>query len=170
VAVTAAPGPSAVTTALAVSGLPCDRFCFEGFLPRKPGERRSRLAGLAGEERTLVLFEAPHRLRETLVDLAAAFGPDRAGVVCRELTKLFETFYRGPLGELAADPQLDAPKGEIVILVGPGRETEASAADADAALSEALSRLKPADAAGEVAKALGLPRRDLYRRALELKR
>src|SRR5947208_16449172 len=86
VPVTVVPGPSAVTTALAVSGLPCDRFCFEGFVPRRPGERRARLASLAAEPRTLVFFEAPHRLAATLADLAAAFGPDRAAAVCRELT------------------------------------------------------------------------------------
>ena len=100
--VTAAPGPSAVTTALALSGLPCDRFCFEGFLPRSRGERRARLAALATEERTLVLFEAPHRLAEMLVDAAAAFGLDRPAAVCREMTKTYEEVRRGALGELAA--------------------------------------------------------------------
>jgi 16S rRNA (cytidine1402-2'-O)-methyltransferase len=100
--------------------------------------------------------------------MAAVLG-DREAVVCRELTKLYETIVRGPLGRLAADPQFAAPKGEIVVLVGPGREAEATAEEADAALRDALSRLKPADAAAEVAKALGLPRRDLYKRALALK-
>ena len=99
--VSAAPGPSAVTTALALSGLPCDRFCFEGFLPRRGGERRTRLATLAAEERTLVFFEAPHRLAETLVDAVAAFGPDRAAAVCRELTKTHEEVRREALGVLA---------------------------------------------------------------------
>src|SRR5664280_2099968 len=102
VAVTVVPGPSAVTTALAVSGLACDRFCFEGFLPRRPGERRSRLAELAGEPRTLVFFEAPHRLAAALADLAAAFGADRPAAVCRELTKTYEEVRRAPLAELAA--------------------------------------------------------------------
>ena len=101
--------------------------------------------------------------------MAAVLG-DREAVVCRELTKLYETIYRGSLSTLAADPRLDAPKGEIVILVEPGRETVATAEDADAALADALTRLKPADAAAEVASALGLSRRDLYRRAMELKR
>ena len=100
--------------------------------------------------------------------MAAVLG-DREAVVCRELTKLYETTYRGTLSELAANPELDAPRGEIVILVAPGRETEASAADADTALADALTRLRPAEAAAEVAKALGLSRRDLYRRAMELK-
>ena len=116
-----------------------------------------------------MFYEGGSRLAASLADMAAVLG-EREAVVCRELTKLYETLYRGPLATLAADPRLDAPKGEIVILVGPGRETEATAADADAALTDALSRLKPADAAAEVAKALGLPRRDLYRRAMELKR
>src|SRR5690242_10809640 len=97
-AVTALPGPSAVTTALAVSGLPVDRYCFEGFLPRRPAERRRALAALAGEPRTLVFFEAPHRLAATLRDLAEAFGADRAAAICRELTKTYEEVRRGSLG------------------------------------------------------------------------
>jgi 16S rRNA (cytidine1402-2'-O)-methyltransferase len=108
-------------------------------------------------------------LAASLADMAAVFGPDREAAVCRELTKLHETVVRGPLSALAGDPRFEAAKGEVVILVGPGRETAATAADADAALRDALARLKPADAAAEVAKALGLPRRDLYRRAMELK-
>src|SRR3712207_2756441 len=99
--VTCVPGPSAVTTALAVSGLPSDRFCFEGFLPRKTGERRARLAALAAERRTSVFFEAPHRLAESLADMAAAFGAERAGVVCRELTKTHEEVRRDTLGAVA---------------------------------------------------------------------
>ena len=101
--------------------------------------------------------------------MAAVFGSAREAAVCRELTKRFETFVRGPLAALATDPALDAPKGEIVVVVGPGREEAASEADADTALIEALGRLSPAEAAGEVARALGLPRRDLYRRALALR-
>src|SRR5690242_15692323 len=99
--VTSVPGPSAVTTALAVSGLPVDRFCFEGFLPRKGGERRSRFAGLADERRTMVFFESPHRLAEALRDAADALGPDREAAVCRELTKTHEEVRRGPLAALA---------------------------------------------------------------------
>ena len=102
VPVTSVPGPSAVTTALAVSGLPVDRFCFEGFLPRKGGERRSALAGLAQERRTMVFFESPHRLADALTDAAAAFGSEREAAVCRELTKTYEEIRRGPLAELAA--------------------------------------------------------------------
>jgi len=113
--VTAVPGPSAVTTALAVSGLPTDRFCFEGFPPRKPGERRSLFARLAAEPRTLVFFEAPHRIAGTLADLAAAFGADRPAALCRELTKTYEEVRRGSLGELAAGA--DDVRGEITLVV-----------------------------------------------------
>ena len=102
VPVTAVPGPSAVLTALAVSGLPVDRFCFEGFLPRKQGERARRLAALADEERTMVFFEAPHRTEAALAAMAEAWGDDRAAAVCRELTKTHEEVRRGPLAELAA--------------------------------------------------------------------
>ena len=164
------PGASALLAGLSAAGLPTDRFLFVGFPPPKSAARRTFLAEFAGVRATLAFFEGGSRLADCLADMAAVLGGEREAVVCRELTKLYETFYRGSLATLAADPALDAPRGEIVILVGPGRETEATAADADAALIEALSRLKPADAAAEVAKALGLPRRDLYRRALELKR
>jgi len=163
------PGASALLAGLSAAGLPTDRFLFVGFPPPKSAARRTFLAEFAGVRATLAFFEGGSRLADCLADMAAVLGGEREAVVCRELTKLYETFYRGPLATLAADPALDAPRGEIVILVAPGRETEASADDADAALREALSRLKPADAAAEVAKALGLPRRDLYRRALELK-
>lgn len=167
-AVYAAPGASALLAGLSVAGLPTDRFLFAGFPPPKSAARKTFLTEFAGIRATLVFFEGGSRLADSLADMAEVLG-DREAVVCRELTKLYETLYRGPLATLAADPRLDAPKGEIVIVVAPGREQEATAADADAALTEALTRLKPADAASEVAKALGLPRRDLYRRALELK-
>ncbi|MDE2488038.1 MAG: 16S rRNA (cytidine(1402)-2'-O)-methyltransferase [Alphaproteobacteria bacterium] len=163
------PGASAVLAALAAAGLPTDRFLFAGFPPPKSAARRAFLDELAGIRATLVFYEGGSRLAESLADMAAAFGA-REAAVARELTKLHETVVRGPLATLAADPQFAAPKGEIVVLVGPGRETAATAADADTALKDALSRLKPAEAAAEVAKALGLPRRDLYRRAMELKR
>ncbi len=162
------PGSSALIAGLSAAGLPTDRFLFAGFPPPKSAARRTFLAEVAGIRATLVFYEGGSRLAASLADMAVVLG-DREAVVCRELTKLYETIYRGSLATLAADPKLDAPKGEIVILVGPGRETEATAADADAALNEALTRLKPAAAAAEVAKALGLSRRDLYRRALELK-
>jgi 16S rRNA (cytidine1402-2'-O)-methyltransferase len=163
------PGASALTAALSAAGLPTDRFLFLGFPPSKSAARRTFLEEVAGIRATLVFYEGGSRLADSLADMAAVLG-DREAVVAREITKLYETFYRGRLAELAADPRLADPKGEIVVLVAPGREAEASAADADVALADALSRLKPADAAAEVAKALGLPRRDLYRRALELKR
>lgn len=162
------PGASALLAGLSVAGLPSDRILFAGFPPPRSAARRSFLAEVAGVRATLVFFEGASRLGDSLADMAAVFGP-REAVVGRELTKLYETVVRGPLDQLAADPTLTAPKGEIVILVAPGRDTEASADDADMALREALARLKPAEAAGEVAKALGLARRDLYRRALELK-
>jgi len=114
--VTALPGPSAVTTALAVSGLPVDRFCFEGFLPRKGGPRRARLAELADEVRTLVFFESPHRIAEAMTDLSDALGPERAAAVCRELTKTYEEVLRGSLAELAQWSQGEV-RGEITIVV-----------------------------------------------------
>ena len=116
VRVTAVPGPSAVLTALAVSGLPVDRFCFEGFLPRKAGERARRLADLAREQRTMVFFEAPHRTAATLAAMAEAFGADRAAAVCRELTKTHEEVRRGPLGELAGWAA-DGVRGEVTLVV-----------------------------------------------------
>jgi 16S rRNA (cytidine1402-2'-O)-methyltransferase len=162
------PGASALLAGLTVAGLPTDRFVFAGFPPPRSGARRTFLEELAGIRATLVFYEGGPRLAESLADMAAVFGP-RQAAVGRELTKLFETVIRGPLPELAADPRLQAPKGEIVVLVAPGREEQATAADADAALADALTRLRPTEAAAEVAKALGLPRRDLYRRAMELK-
>jgi 16S rRNA (cytidine1402-2'-O)-methyltransferase len=113
-AVTVLPGPSAVLAALAVSGLPVDRFCFEGFLPRQAGARRRALADLADEERTMVFFEAPHRLADTLADMAAAFGDDRPAAVCRELTKTYEEVRRGNLAELVASGEA---RGEITLVV-----------------------------------------------------
>ena len=162
------PGASAVLTALAVAGLPTDRFLFAGFPPTKAAARRAFLAELEPIRATLVLFEGASRLGESLADMAAVLGP-RPAAVARELTKLYETVVRGPLDQLASNPALKAPKGEIVVLIGPGREAQVSAADAEAALKEALVRLGPADAASEVARATGLKRRELYRRAVELK-
>jgi 16S rRNA (cytidine1402-2'-O)-methyltransferase len=163
------PGASAVIAGLSIAGLPTDRFLFAGFPPPKSAARRALMEELAPLRATLVFFEGGPRLKASLEDMAAVLGP-RPAAVGRELTKLYETCIRGTLAELAADPRLDSPRGEIVVLVGPGEEAAASAADADAALSEALTRMGPSEAAGEVARALGLPRKQLYRRALELKR
>ena len=162
------PGPSAVMAALTVAGLPTDRFLFAGFPPPKPVARRKLFEELASVRTTLVFFEGGSRLADSLADMAAVFGP-RPAAVARELTKLHETVIRAPLPALAADPRLAASKGEIVVLVGPGEEAPASEADADRALAEALERVGPGEAAAEVAKALGLPRRALYARALTLK-
>ena len=162
------PGASALLAGLTVAGLPSDRFLFAGFPPPKSAARKTFLEELAGLRATLVFFEGGSRVAASLKDMAQVFGP-REACVARELTKLYETVVRGPLDQLAADKAFVAPKGEFVIVVGPGRTEAATAADADQALTEALTRLGTADAAAEVAKALGLPRRDLYRRAMELK-
>jgi 16S rRNA (cytidine1402-2'-O)-methyltransferase len=162
------PGPSAALAALTLAGLPTDRFLFAGFPPPRSGARRTFLAEVANVQATLIFYESGPRLRASLTDMAAVFG-DREAAVARELTKLFETTVRGPLSALAEDPRLDGPKGEIVILVGPGEQQASTAEDADSALTEALTRLPPGEAASEVAKALGLNRRDLYRRAMALK-
>ncbi len=162
------PGASAVLGALTAAGLPTDRFLFAGFPPPRAGARRAFLEALKPVRATLVLFEGPSRLAASLADMAAVFGERRA-VVARELTKLHETVYRGPLDALAALPSLAKPKGEIVVVIAPPQAEAASEADAEQALSEALSRLSPAKAAAEVAAALGLERRALYRRALAIK-
>lgn len=162
------PGASAVIAALSVAGLPADRFLFAGFPPPKSAARRTFFENLAGVRATLIFFEGVSRLGASLADMAAVFGP-RPAAVARELTKLHETLYRGPLDALAADPALQAPKGEVVIVVGPGEDLATTAEDADAALRAAMTRLSLSEAAGEVARALGLPRRDLYQRALALR-
>jgi len=162
------PGPSASLAALAVAGLPTDRFLFAGFPPPKSAARRTFLTELAPFRASLIFFESGPRLAASLGDMAAVLGP-RPAAVARELTKLHETVVRGSLEALAADPRFLAPKGEIVIVVGPGPPPAASAEDADAALLDALASASPAQAASQVAKALGLPRRDLYARALALK-
>ena len=164
----AAPGPSAALAALAVSGLPSDRFLFAGFTPPKSVGRRAVFEDLGPVRATLIFYETGPRLRECLDDMLAIWG-DRQAVVARELTKLYETVLRGRLSELIEQLGSQAPKGEIVILVGAGVEAPATAADMDQALIEALSHLSVADAAGCVAKALGLNRKSVYRRALELK-
>ncbi|BCJ32935.1 ribosomal RNA small subunit methyltransferase I [Actinocatenispora thailandica] len=170
VPVTAVPGPSAVTTALAVSGLPSDRFCFEGFPPRKPAERRSRFAELAAERRTLVFFESPHRVAATLSDLATAFGADRPGALCRELTKTYEQVRRGGLGDLSAGVAEDPPRGEITLVVAGAPAAEPVSRDA-ADLAALVAERQAAgasrrDAVDAVAAELGLPRREVYAAAL----
>jgi 16S rRNA (cytidine1402-2'-O)-methyltransferase len=164
--VRSAPGPSAVTTALAVSGLASDRFCFEGFLPRTAGARRSRLAALATEERTLVFFEAPHRIASMLADMAAAFGPDRAAALCRELTKTHEEVRRQPLGELASWASSADVRGEITLVVG-GAASRPAAALSDDELAARVASLEAEglsrrDAVAAVARDAGLPRRRVY--------
>jgi 16S rRNA (cytidine1402-2'-O)-methyltransferase len=162
--VTSVPGPSAVTTALAVSGLPVDRFCFEGFLPRKGGERRSALTALAQERRTMVFFESPHRLADALVDAAAAFGDSREAAVCRELTKTYEEIRRGPLSELAAWAA-EGVKGEITLVVAGAPETIVDMAPsdlADAVAAEEAAGATRKDAIRAVVVRTGLPRRTVY--------
>ena len=163
--VTVVPGPSAVLTALAVSGLPVDRFCFEGFLPRKAGERRRRLAELADEPRTMVFFEAPHRTAEALHAMAEAFGAERPAAVCRELTKTYEEVRRGGLAEVAAWAD-EGVRGEITVVVS-GAPTSAPAelddeelrALVEAAVETGLSRK---DAVADVAGRTGIPRKQVY--------
>jgi 16S rRNA (cytidine1402-2'-O)-methyltransferase len=162
------PGPSAALAALTLAGLPTDRFLFAGFPPPKSGARRAFFEELQGVRATLIFYEGASRVADSLADMAAVFGP-RDAAVARELTKLYETCVRGSLAELAADPRFEAPKGEIVILVGAGVERPVQAGDAEAALTEAMTRLPLGEAASEVARALGLPRRDLYRQALAMK-
>ncbi|MFE3249182.1 16S rRNA (cytidine(1402)-2'-O)-methyltransferase [Streptomyces sp. NPDC059209] len=162
--VTAVPGPSAVLTALALSGLPVDRFCFEGFLPRKAGERLGRLREVAGERRTLVYFEAPHRLDDTLAAMAEVFGPGRRAAVCRELTKTYEEVKRGGLGELAAWAA-EGVRGEITVVVEGAPESEPVTDPV-----ELVRRVRVREEAGErrkeaiaaVASEAGVPKRDVF--------
>ncbi|MGB8939694.1 MAG: 16S rRNA (cytidine(1402)-2'-O)-methyltransferase [Streptomyces sp.] len=163
--VTAVPGPSAVLTALALSGLPVDRFCFEGFLPRKAGERLSRLREVAEDRRTLVYFEAPHRIDDTLVAMAEAFGDERRAAVCRELTKTYEEVKRGSLKELA-EWAADGVRGEITVVV----EGAPEKSPGDLGPEELVRRVLVREEAGErrkeaiaaVAAEAGLPKRDVF--------
>jgi 16S rRNA (cytidine1402-2'-O)-methyltransferase len=171
--VTPIPGPSALLTALVVSGLPTDRFFFEGFLPAKSGARRTRLQAIAGIPGTLILYEAPHRLPEMLADAAKVLGA-RPAVMARELTKLFETVRRGTLPVLAREFAAEGPpKGEIVVLIGEA-DGEPASPEADVALDEkiraALEAHSIKDAAALVSAECGLPKRDVYARALALAR
>ena len=166
-------GPSAVTAALAVAGLPTDRFVFEGFLPARPGERNAALARLAQEPRTLVLFEAPHRIAATLQQLADSFGASRSAVIARELTKVHESIYRGTLAELAARAGTDADlaRGEITLVIaGSTSEGEGDAALLARALPLLLKSLPPARAAAIGAQLSGVPRASAYEQAQRLAR
>lgn len=165
ITITAVPGPSAVLTALAVSGLPVDRFCFEGFLPRKAGERARRLAALAAEERTMVFFEAPHRTEVALKAMAEAFGPDRRAAVCRELTKTHEEVRRAGLADLAAWAA-DGVRGEVTLVVEGTTATSDVPTD-PASLAELVADAEAQgttrkDAVLEVARRAGLPKRVVY--------
>lgn len=170
VATTAAPGASAALTALALSGLPSDRFLFQGFLPAKDGARRSVLEELKSIPATLVFFESPHRLADSLAAMADILGA-REAAIARELTKLFEEIRRGDLPALAAAyAAAETPKGEIVIVVAPPAPLAATAgADLDAMLADALARLSVRDAVAEIAEATGAKRGEVYARALALK-
>lgn len=162
--VTCLPGPSAVTTALAVSGLPSDRFCFEGFLPRKAGERRGRLEELAAERRTVVLFEAPHRLGASLTDMAALLGPERRAVVCRELTKTHEEVARGTLAALA-DRFSGEVLGEVTLVVegAPERPVESTPAELARLVAVREEAGEPRkEAIAGVARELGVAKREVY--------
>ena len=169
VRVTAVPGPSAVLTALALSGLPVDRFCFEGFLPRKAGERATRVSSLVTEPRTMVFFEAPHRLLPMLTALADGMGPARPAAVCRELTKTYEEVVRGPLGDLVTWANHNV-RGEITVVVAGASPDEVRAASGLIDASGWVGAVREREAAGldrrvaiaEVAKLAGIPRRDVY--------
>jgi 16S rRNA (cytidine1402-2'-O)-methyltransferase len=167
--VTCLPGPSAVTTALALSGLPCERFCFEGFAPRKDGERRRFFAALVDEPRTAVFFESPHRLAATLATAAEVLGADRRAAVCRELTKTYEEVRRGGLAELA-EWAAGGVRGEITVVLS-GAEPR-QAADLDTLVAEvrrlADDGMRLKDAAGEVAAATGVSKKTLYDAALHI--
>jgi 16S rRNA (cytidine1402-2'-O)-methyltransferase len=165
ITVTTVPGPSAVLAALAVSGLPVDRFCFEGFLPRKTGERARRLESLADEQRTMVFFEAPHRTAAALAAMAESFGGQRAAAVCRELTKTHEEVRRGPLADLVSWAE-NGVRGEVTIVVT-GAVPVAAVPDDPEALLAAVSELEEEgmsrkDAIVETARLAGVPKRKVY--------
>jgi 16S rRNA (cytidine1402-2'-O)-methyltransferase len=164
VRVTCVPGPSAVLMALAVSGLPVDRFCFEGFLPRRPGERARVLAALEDERRTMVFFEAPHRIDTTLAAMAEAFGAERRAAVCRELTKTYEEVRRGPLAELA-EWAAEGVRGEITVVVAGAAPRAASVDEVLVVVRERVAageRLK--DVCADLATTTGLSKKILYDR------
>lgn len=167
------PGPSAVTTAITISGLPVDRFTFEGFLPRKQGERIRRLEDLATDQRTMVFFEAPHRTRETLEDMLQVFGADRRVAVCRELTKTYEEVVRGTLADAVAWAEREI-LGEVTIVVAGRSADETAHLTPDTYVREVEARIAAGtdrkEAVSEVAKALGVPRREVYDAVIAAKR
>jgi 16S rRNA (cytidine1402-2'-O)-methyltransferase len=165
--VTVVPGPSAVVQALVISGLPTDRFAFEGFLPRKAGARRQRLVSIAREDRTLVFYVAPHRAADDLAAMAEVFGPDRPAVMTRELTKMFEECVRGTLGSLAEVTAEQAPRGEVTLVVGPAPVDEDPAGTDDDSVRRRIEELvgdgqSRRDAVRQVADETGLPKRHVY--------
>ncbi|MER2604835.1 MAG: 16S rRNA (cytidine(1402)-2'-O)-methyltransferase [Siculibacillus sp.] len=163
------PGPSAVLAALVASGLPSDAFLFAGFPPTKVEARRRRFEELARVPATLIFYESPHRIAESLADALAVYGPDRPAAVARELTKTFEEIVRAPLGGLAATFAARTVKGEIVVVIAPPPEEATSEADVDAMLRAALLRQAPGKAVAEVARLTGADRKALYERAMVLK-
>lgn len=164
------PGPSAALAALTVSGLPSDAFLFAGFLPVKAGQKRTRLEQWQAVPATLIFFESPRRVADTLDAMAQVLGAERRAAVCRELTKTFEEARHGTLGELAAHcAAADTPKGEIVICVGPAADQEAAPADVDALLIGLAAEMPASKAAAEAARMTGQPKQELYRRLLALK-
>ncbi len=164
------PGASAILAGLVAAALPTDAFFFAGFLPTRTVGRTKRIAALAAVPGTLVFYESPHRTAETLADLAATLGADRPATLARELTKTFETHRRGTLGSLAAElAEEPTPKGEIVIMVGPPEAGTTEPDDLDSLLLRLLATLPVKEAAQQAAATTGLPRRDLYQRALALK-
>lgn len=164
VEVTAAPGPSAVTTALAVSGLPPDRFCFEGFLPRKPSDRRRLLAELSTEQRTMVFFDSPRRIASSLSDMEQAFGGDRELALCRELTKTYEQVRRGTLSQVLDSVQRDAPRGEITLVVAGHRpDSDAPPTELAAAVAELIAQgVERKAAMSQTARRYNVPRRAVF--------
>jgi 16S rRNA (cytidine1402-2'-O)-methyltransferase len=168
-AVSAAPGASAVLAALAVSGLPADRFLFLGFLPATSAARRAALAEVAALPFTLIIYEAPHRVQETLDDLVHSLGGARAAAICRELTKRFEEVRHGALADLLSGQIADPARGEIVLVIAPPQAIAPSGDEVRQALRQALASMRVRDAARTVAEALGLPQREVYRIALTLK-
>jgi 16S rRNA (cytidine1402-2'-O)-methyltransferase len=176
--IVAVPGPSALVAALSIAALPTDRFCFEGFLPARAAARRARLRGLSAEERTLVFYESPHRIGETLLDCAEQLGAARAAVLAREITKLHESLYRGSLAELAARSARDADlaRGEIVLVIAGAAPAAAAGGDdghggaLDRALKPLLEELPLKQAAHLAARITAVRDNEAYKRALELKR